>query len=990
MTKHCMDYRKEITKNRAFWESVLGEELCKKLPVDQAFKEEGQMKVELSVLEKLYQEELSNEKGWEAYCLPGLFHIFYGFFGKIAVRYVGINKMGEVENPKDIILANLYPAVSWIPLRVLIQDIHELKDKGELRGRDSHKEYEDYQRRFLGRRDYIKKLCEKYPEMKRLMFRQILYVVHEIKQILQAVEQDRDILFYGFLDGKKFNKIINIKCGASDAHHEGLTVAEVCLDNQKTLIYKPRSLWKEQVFLQLYANFCEELGVPMRTVAVLDRTAYSWEEYVEIRECETEQEVKNYFKRLGILLFLCYLTDAGDMHGENILASGEYPVPIDLETVPGYSPYGDTETAESMVWESIRHSVMKTGILPEPIWNEKGKGAILNAVNRGGLIRTPFKIPVLCGGESSDVRIEYQYGKRELPNSIPAWKGETVNPVLYTTNLVWGFCEAYMLFLAQKEKYVSQLSELFQGKSRCLFRHTQQYHMYLQSSYYPELLESTTKRSLFLHVLDRNAPYQELLPYERKSLFLMNIPAFYFQCGGRTAVDGEGREYPEFLDASLEENWMKKLERVSMQDMERQAAFIEYAMELLNVRSYMRRKTEAHLSKHETAGTKSRIRRQIDKIAARICSQAFIKGKTDIEFCVICPGRRGAEEFAPSGMYLYHGLAGIAVFLAAAVKTESCDLYEYVLRMITEKLFRYTEQLCRQADTSNLSAGGAFEGDGSLITAYLMLYRITKEEKYLDYAQLHAGLVKKLWQKENSMDYLSGLAGLAIVFCRLYQQTKQGEHLKEAVMMGEKIWDNCETMEHGAGWRLKKEAPPLAGLAHGNAGLLMAFGNLLEQTGNAEYNERIDKLLEYEDSLLVHGNWLDLRNPEGKRICNNAWCHGAAGILLSRLQLKRAGYFDSADIVERDIQYCKAIFLESDELQDLCLCHGLCGLYQVLCYYLKKREDAELEQERIRLGQSILTQVENRKTSAREGCNFALMTGITGIGLTLYFMQQNF
>ena len=377
MTEYDINYRKEIKKHKDFWESVLGKELCEDPPVDLALKKEKQMEDDLSAIEKLYQEELLRGKSWDAYCLPGPFHKFYGFFGRIAVRYADIDKMSEMENPKNVILTNLYPAIFWIPLRVMIQDIHEKKDQEELHGQDSHAEYEDYQQRFLSSREYIKSLCEKYPEMKRLIFRQILYTVHEIKQILQAVKQDRDILVHDFLDGEKFDKITNIKCGASDAHHEGQTVAEVYLDNQKILIYKPRSLWKEQAFLKLHADFCEELEVPVQTAAVLDRTAYSWEEYVEIRECETEQEVKNYFRRLGSLLFLCYLTDAGDMHGENILASGEYPVPIDLETVPGYSPYGDTETAASMGSETLLHSPLTTGTRPTPLWSGTGEGVHL-------------------------------------------------------------------------------------------------------------------------------------------------------------------------------------------------------------------------------------------------------------------------------------------------------------------------------------------------------------------------------------------------------------------------------------------------------------------------------------------------------------------------------------------------------------------------------------------------------------------------------------
>ena len=81
MTEYDINYREEIKKHKDFWESVLGKELCEDPPVDLALKKEKQMEDDLSAIETLYQEELLSGKSWDAYCLPGLFHKFYGFFG---------------------------------------------------------------------------------------------------------------------------------------------------------------------------------------------------------------------------------------------------------------------------------------------------------------------------------------------------------------------------------------------------------------------------------------------------------------------------------------------------------------------------------------------------------------------------------------------------------------------------------------------------------------------------------------------------------------------------------------------------------------------------------------------------------------------------------------------------------------------------------------------------------------------------------------------
>lgn len=979
-----MDYKKEIESNRKFWEEVLGREICSKAADSDILLDENKFRGEISKLEMIYGETLLDAKGWDNYCPAGVFGCFFGFFGKIAVEYAEIDCMSQLKDPKKNFLSNLYPAILWIPLRILIQDIHDKKNKGMLKGKNSEEEYADYQNNFLMDCAYIKKVCDDFPEMKQLIFLQIIMVTHEIWKILFAVERDKKALVQEFCHGRIFQKISHIKCGLSDAHNKGQTVAEVCLDNQYILMYKPKKLYMDKLFLQLYVSFCEKTELPWRKITILEYENYSWEECVHYEECKNQDEVERYFERMGILLFLSYLLDINDMHGENIIASGEYPIPIDLETVPSYKPYGMNETAAQKIHETVRHSVLHTGILPVYLWESEGKGVILNAFYKYNLTQTPFKLPVVCCSESSEIHIEYRQREGKLLNSLPGYNGEVVNPALYRRAVCHGFQRAYMLFLQNKEQYISVIESLFSKKSRYLIRHTQQYHMYLQSSYFPELLKSFEKRRLFFHVLDRNAPAPFLLQYERDSLFQMDIPIFYIQGDKRTVTDGYGNEYPDYLERSPKDNWNKKLGNICMRDMELQISFIECSLETLKERRYMSRKCDYQHLEKVALGFKERAKRQIDAIAAQICCSAFISKNDDISFCIPHIKGTGSYSFDSSDMYLYDGLGGIAVFLAAVLKENKCTLYAYVWRIIVDKLFEYTQNAVK-TDKLQPAQTGAVEGEGSLISTYLILYEITRNRIFLKYARMQAKIVEQIWEKETCMDFLSGLSGVIVVLSDLYRITGERGYLDQAVVMGEKVWKSCEMMNGGAGWKIEADVPPLAGLAHGNSGLLLACGALLEHTGNKTYQERIDSLLIYEDSLFENGNWKDLRQPGGKRLCNNAWCHGAAGILLSRLQLKKAGYSDKTGIVERDIQYCKQIFLEEREPDALCLCHGLGGNYMVLSYFLKYYADAELEQEKRELGWRILMRIEKKQISAYEKHNPSLMSGMAGIGMALFY-----
>ena len=49
--------------------------------------------------------------------------------------------------------------------------------------------------------------------------------------------------------------------------------------------------------------------------------------------CASEEEIRRYYRRTGHLLCLVYALNGSDFHYENLIADGEHPVPIDLETI---------------------------------------------------------------------------------------------------------------------------------------------------------------------------------------------------------------------------------------------------------------------------------------------------------------------------------------------------------------------------------------------------------------------------------------------------------------------------------------------------------------------------------------------------------------------------------------------------------------------------------------------------------------------------------
>lgn len=56
-------------------------------------------------------------------------------------------------------------------------------------------------------------------------------------------------------------------------------------------------------------------------------------EFIQYKECNSIEEVRNFYIRQGEYLAILYLLNATDFHYENIVASGEFPYLVDLESL---------------------------------------------------------------------------------------------------------------------------------------------------------------------------------------------------------------------------------------------------------------------------------------------------------------------------------------------------------------------------------------------------------------------------------------------------------------------------------------------------------------------------------------------------------------------------------------------------------------------------------------------------------------------------------
>ena len=280
---------------------------------------------------------------------------------------------------------------------------------------------------------------------------------------------------------------------------------------------------------------------------------------------------------------------------------------------------------------------------------------------------------------------------------------------------------------------------------------------------------------------------------------------------------------------------------------------------------------------------------------------------------------------------------------------------------------------------------GLMLGSSSVLYTFLLLYQLLGEEELLSNAKRLVVYLKQNYQQDKEHDLLAGNAGIIVVLSKLYEITKEEEYIDLAITIGDYLMNSMEEQSVGYGFRGQTCKEALSGMAHGNSGFIVAYAELLKHTKDKKYWKVIDELLTYEDSLYDEevGNWKDLRYPQQNSYAN-AWCHGAAGILLSRLQLLQLPEYKNDIVAQRDLENAVKVLFSQSMRKGLCICHGMSGNYLIIreyqkCYGLSTEQKEYMEQ----LKREIVHTVCTNSLLPQDKHMMGFMTGIAGIGYTL-------
>lgn len=756
---------------------------------------------------------------------------------------------------------------------------------------------------------------QEYSVLARLLLLLVEQWVDACREFVHRLHADMEELTHVFHHGQPLGSIIELEPGCSDSHHQGRTVFIVTFATGVKVVYKPRSLEMDQAFFTL-VFWCNTHGLPLplKELRVLSRASHGWMEYVEQTPCTSQQDVQNYYRRCGMLLCLLYVLGGTDMHYENLVACGEHPVLIDLEMVvspgaPHLLWYKQT-SSHSLPPEALyEQTVLYSGLLPSLSsfqgMSQKVDHSALGGVDEAEVVKTVTRWKQV-NTDAMSIRQEETSITLQSENRV-LFQQTTVNPSLYTEEVITGFRQCYHFFLAHQQTLLTSrgaLASFDHCPLRVTLRRTEVYANALARLKHPQFLRDGSDRWIELQSFKRplsttlaEPRLWALAEAEIQALERLDIPWFMTTVTSRDLWTDTGVLVKEAFSLTARERIQSRLRSLETSDLERQSTLIRssfFTRWPSNESVPEKLPDDAEAWKASDACSPSELVATARDIGRELRIQAFAdeQGNTSWIGFHLDPS---SESFSlrPVRFDLYDGACGIALFLAALdhVTGESTyqDLVVAGLQHFCQRV-RHVRSSSSEPFPKQWVVGGT-SGLGSCLYALAHIGTWLHMPELLEVARQAASLLtEEDVRADQSLDVMAGSAGALLGLLALYEQVGDEELLGQAQLCGQHLLEQRVATESGARCWATIRRHPLTGFSHGTAGIAYALLRLAQATGQPAFKEAAQEAMAYERHLFSpeHGNWPDLRETSKAAdsqapVFSTSWCHGASGIGLARL-----------------------------------------------------------------------------------------------------------
>ncbi|ARV95867.1 LanM family lanthionine synthetase [Bacillus cereus] len=820
-----------------------------------------------------------------------------------------LNTYREHINEKEIILNDIINSLLYelnrISFRTLLYEFHLTKDENEVNDQDHH--FKNYIK-LLKDSNYITSILDKYEHLKQLIKQRIQFKIELIEKIFEHFSNDKSKLKQHI--DNEIHAIHGIEFSHGDSHNQGKSVT-ILQTNSGKLVYKPHNLYTDQWFYEILNVLKEDINIDMPEIPLFTVDDHGWQGFIYHKPCTKTEELSNYYYRMGIYLSVFYLLKTDDIHYENIIASGEYPFILDLETIVANKKIHCDEEKESLMYtflESITNSVLGTMILPVN-YKFSPFDVDISALSTKEAESNIWLSYVIEDAGTDNIRLIKQPSPLNKENNKVMLHNKVANPFDFLNSIESGFSHGYDSILKNKNKITEICHSNLVNKInvRHIPRATSVYAKFLDASTHPTYLRKTETVKTLFNKFRRGTSFTEIKQAESEisALLSHDIPYFTQPLTSKSLYCNEMSVIEDYFQDRPIDLVLNRLKNMGIKDKEKQLYYIKMSM----VTDGSNNLTNIH--GNQILGFKNT---EIDSILKEVGNELIDTAIIYKDTCTWMIHEVTDNEkvyIGPLNYCLYDG-AGVLLFLLELASYSN-----------NKKYLQYAEMGLKGLDTdievSKIDSHSVFHGIGSYLYLYARFYNTTQKTEY--YHKLLDG-VKKLditYKKDLNIDFIGGLSGMIVFLTNCYRAYGDEIFYKKANEFAELMISVY-----------KEKSEFLNGLAHGHAGISLSLASLYEINNDYEISNEAYKIIKQENLHFNSNdnNWTDLRefiNTESVY-----WCHGAPGISLARM--KTIQYLGISDLLDKDLKCSIRKTLQDgfSDSHDSSLCHGVFGNLDIL------------------------------------------------------------
>ncbi|WP_439656294.1 type 2 lanthipeptide synthetase LanM family protein [Lentzea sp. HUAS TT2] len=443
----------------------------------------------------------------------------------------------EVAPPFDAAFAEqLGRRLVAIAARTLVLELHTVRDT--LTAPTSEERFVEFTRTLN-----LSSIFNRYPVLARLLAQACEQAVSTHHELSSRFTRDRARIVQTIFENQDPGALISIETGQGDAHQQGRTVAILTFESGERLVYRPRPAGLHERFTDQLDWLSRRTGITFRTPRLLSRDGYGWLEHIPHEPCADVAGVAEFYRRLGALLALLYALDGTDMHYENLIACGDQPVLVDIETLFHPTLTHDSDPA---VLALVR-SVHRTALLPHVLMGDNGVADVSGVGGDHGVL-SPLN--AVDWADPGTDRMRLVRRPKTSPGALnrPMLGGVPAEPADYQDSLLAGFRAGYDAIVAHRDELLQLARSCVNEEVRFVARATRQYARLLDESTHPSVLADALDRDLAFGVLVVDDPLLDrLVPFEVSDLWRGDVPLFTCRPGSTDLWTASGLRLPGML-----------------------------------------------------------------------------------------------------------------------------------------------------------------------------------------------------------------------------------------------------------------------------------------------------------------------------------------------------------------------------------------------------------------------------------------------------------